>query len=290
MTPFEKAARAHAASRAAIGTRALYQRDLDRWLAWCVKQKADPTKPKLADATAYRDELQSNEKPLTVRRKLAALSSMYEAAINQERPLATWNPWRKLPRPPADMYARTEALSTEECELLLDAAKIEADGGCAHTMLLLMYETGLRRASVASLRRDDVIVREGKTVARVTVKGGKYREVELPPRAAAALRYWGNVCPIKNAYVFPDKNGNAIDPRTINKILNHIAAVAGVAHAHPHRFRASYATVALDAGVPLHEVQASMHHSSPDITQRYDRGRRGGGVSDLVAEFRKGKR
>ena len=122
MTPFEKAARAHAASRAATGTRELYNRDLDCWLSWCVKQKVNPAKPKLADATAYRDSLMSRDKPLTVRRKLAALSSMYEAAINQEQPLATWNPWRKLPRPPADAYARTEALSTAECEALLAAA------------------------------------------------------------------------------------------------------------------------------------------------------------------------
>jgi len=62
---------------------------------------------------------------------------------------------------------------------------------------------------------------------------------------------------------------------------------AGVKHLHPHRFRSSFVTRALDAGVALHEVQAAVGHSSPDITQRYDRGVRGRGVTLALAKFRK---
>lgn len=56
---------------------------------------------------------------------------------------------------------------------------------------------------------------------------------------------------------------------------------------HPHQFRATFITEALDAGVPLHEVQAAVHHADPRTTQRYDRGARGAGVTAALEKFRR---
>lgn len=291
MSVFEVAARAHAASRAAKGTRKIYNAALDRWLAWCEHNgHLDPTRPSLFSAAAFRDELQSELAGQTVRRILASLSSLYSAAMDSEVPLATWNPFRKLPRPPADAYARTEAFSQEESRAILTAVDQDTSeyGVRDAAILWLLYETGLRRASIAGLTRpDDLFTRDGKFMVRVVLKGGKRGEAEVPEMAATALKKWLDTAP-PSRFVFPARrNKGSLDPTAVNKIVLRYAKVAKVSHAHPHRFRATYATDAIDALVPIHDLQASMHHSSTRITQRYDRGTRGKGVSSAVAKFRK---
>jgi site-specific recombinase XerD len=42
---------------------------------------------------------------------------------------------------------------------------------------------------------------------------------------------------------------------------------------HPHRLRHAFVTTALDAGVPLHDVQDSAGHADPRTTMRYNRNR-----------------
>lgn len=293
---FERAARARAASRGAVGTRHLYQIDLDRWLSWCAAHKHDPTKPSLHAATAYRDELQAAHAPLTVRRMLAALSSMYEAAVNQEKPAASWNPFKgeALPRPPATSFAKTEAISDDDARKIIAAAEADntAVGARDAAILRLFYETGLRRASVASMTRASLFIRNQQLVARVIVKGAKEAEVEIPEGAAAALVGWlkrsaSYTCDL--TYVFPGRVRGPIGRSTINKLVTRRAAEAGVEDVHPHCFRAAYITAALNAKQPLYEVQASVHHSDPNTTLRYDRGVRGTGVTSAVAEFRKKK-
>lgn len=279
---FEQAARDHARSRAAIGTRYLYEADLDHWLEHCARLGVNPAVPTLAAATAFRDELRGRCAPQTVRRVLAALSSMYEAALGHEQPRATWNPFKRLPRPPADLYAKTEAVSEEDAQKILAAA---VDNRRDSAILYLLYSTGLRRESVALLRRDRVFRRDGMLIARVIVKGEKEREVEIPDAAAAALTEWIARSP-EGKYVFPARGGRGpLTPPAVNKIVKRWAERAGVGHVHPHQFRAAFATHGLDV-MALHEVQAAMHHLDPNTTLRYDRRIRGKGVTSAVAKHR----
>jgi integrase len=48
---------------------------------------------------------------------------------------------------------------------------------------------------------------------------------------------------------------------------------AGLGPVHPHMLRAGFIMAALDAGVPLREVQLAARHSDPRTTMRYDRAR-----------------
>jgi len=207
---------------------------------------------------------------------------MYGAALERETPLASWNPFRRLPRPPADAYTRTEALADPDARLILASAKGTRD----RVILRLLYDTGMRRSSVASLERDAVIFRGEKTVLRIVVKGNRRFEAELPSVTAELLLRWLKESS-STRWVFPARNSaQHIHASAINKIVTACARKGGVGSAHPHQFRASYVTTALDAGVPLHEVQASVHHADPKMTLRYDRGQRGTGVSSAVAKFR----
>lgn len=290
MTPFEKAARAHAESRAAEGTRALYLADLNNWLTFCDGDGINPAKPTLAGAAAWRDTLNERLAPLTVRRTIAALSAMYDAAITQETPAATWNPFKKLPRPPATEYSKTEIFTTEEATAIIaEAEKTAVDltqGVRDVAILRLLYDTGLRISAVVTLRRSKVIRRGASVVVRVRTKGNKEVDVELPPIAAEALQRWLSRGVTVGDFVFPARGGRrALTRAAINRRLKFYGKAAGVEHVHPHRFRATFITDALDVMKP-NEVQAAVHHASMDTTQRYDRRQRGAGVTAAVAAAR----
>jgi integrase/recombinase XerD len=290
MTPFEQVARAHANSRGAQGTRDLYNADLDAWLKFCAEESITPSKPTLAGASAYRDLLMESHAALTVRRTLAALSSMYEAALGLERPLATWNPFKRLPRPPATDYAKTEVFTDAEAKSIIAKAETVAreltQGVRDVAILRLLYDTGLRVSAVVTLRRDHVFRRGEKLCVRVVVKGGKEVVVELTDEAATALQRWLDRGVKLGEYVFPARGGRLPMSRTaINRRITFYATAVGIAHAHPHRFRATFITDALDT-LPLHEVQAAVHHADPATTLRYDRRKRGTGVTSAVAAAR----
>ena len=289
MTPFELTAREHANSRGAKGTRKLYISDLERWLAWCAKHGHDAAAPTLAAASAFKDELLETQAALTVRRTLAALAAMYAHAVSAEQPLATWNPWKRVPRPSADDFSQTKEVSAEDAEKVIRAAETDpSDLGFRDAAILrLMYETGLRRKSVATLRRDDIFERDGATIARVLVKGDRRQEVVLPESTARAIANWIDRAE-HSLFVFPAMRGKkALHVSAVNKIVYARAKQAGVKGLHPHSFRAAFATTAITSGMALHEVQAAMHHRSPLTTLRYDRGVRGTGVTAAVSAFRK---
>lgn len=300
-SPFERTARAHIASRGSAGTRELYKSDLDRWLAHCETLGVDPADP-LEDAAAdFRDALLERKAPdseqalapTTVRRTLSALSKMYKVAI--ARRTATWNPFDvdALARPPSDEVALTKEYTREEAVALLAAAE-EEDGDIGLrdvAVMTLLYDTGLRVTPVVTLRREQIYeLPGGQRVLVQTVKKKGRVEVELPPTSVLVLDRWLSVAP-ESKWVFPAARGfGPLTRRAMNQRLAHYGDLAGVKDAAPHRFRATYITEALDAGVPLSEVQAAVHHSDPKSTQRYDRGARGRGVAAAVAKFRESKK
>lgn len=294
LEPFERVARAHAMSRGSIQTRRLYTQDIDEWLAYCREHGIKPERPTLEAATEFRNLKASRLKPQTVRRTLAALSRMYRAAVNSKPQGANWNPFDTdaLTRPPASSFSKTQALTDEQVKSLFEtiAAGKDLQARLRDTALIrILYDTGLRVSSVVTMERSKLYKRDGVLVARVIAKKKDEVEVELSSAAALALETWFQHAPLSK-YVFPAARGpGPLTKATVNKHLEMYGQIAGVPHVHPHRFRASYISSALDAGLPLYEIQAAVHHSDPSVTLRYDTRIRGKGVSASIAAFREKK-
>ncbi len=76
--------------------------------------------------------------------------------------------------------------------------------------------------------------------------------------------------------LFATGSGKALDRTAAWRLLRRLAAKAGIPGAHrisPHSMRHTFATTALDAGVPLRDVQDSLGHADPRTTRLYDRTR-----------------
>ena len=63
-----------------------------------------------------------------------------------------------------------------------------------------------------------------------------------------------------------------LDRHAASRIVKRLAEAAGIDNRiSPHSLRHSFITAALDAGVPLRDVQEAASHADPKTTMRYDR-------------------
>jgi integrase len=115
-------------------------------------------------------------------------------------------------------------------------------------------------------------------------KDWEEREVSIPDNLVIALKDWSksrNGSP----FVFPTRNGTPRRHRS--QLLELCKAVAGRAGLDPadfwlHKFRATFATKHLQAGVDLRTVQLWLGHKDMESTMRYLKPARGKGVREKV--------
>ncbi len=74
--------------------------------------------------------------------------------------------------------------------------------------------------------------------------------------------------------LFLTGDGRWLDRHGAGRIVRKVARRAGIAKpVGPHTLRHTFITAALDAGVPLRDVQEAASHADPRTTMRYDRAR-----------------
>jgi integrase/recombinase XerD len=74
--------------------------------------------------------------------------------------------------------------------------------------------------------------------------------------------------------IFLGAKGERMDRYAADRMVKRLARRAGTTkRISPHSLRHSFITAALDAGVPLRDVQEAASHADPRTTMRYDRGR-----------------
>jgi integrase/recombinase XerD len=112
----------------------------------------------------------------------------------------------------------------------------------------------------------------GHRTLTVLRKGSKIVTIPLAPRTARAIdlaigeRLDGPI------YLRPD--GQRMDRHCAGRIVHRAARRAGVNKPmSPHTLRQAFITAALDAGVPLRDVQEAASHADPRTAMRYDRAR-----------------
>ena len=112
----------------------------------------------------------------------------------------------------------------------------------------------------------------GHRTLTVTRKGGKVVTIPLAPRTARAIDLAvGERC---DGPIFLTAEGRRLERHGAGRIVRRVARRAGIAkNVGPHTLRHAFITAALDAGVPLRDVQEAASHADPRTTMRYDRAR-----------------
>ena len=137
----------------------------------------------------------------------------------------------------------------------------------------LMLLQGLRSHEVLALNRDDVLRSEAQI--RVHGKGNKIRFLPLAPEAIQLLDHYlrlerPNPC---TAALFVSLKGRArgsrMTPAGLRSLFRHHRQTTGVTLANPHRFRHTFASDMLRAGVSLPALMQLMGHADIQTTLIY---------------------
>ena len=107
-------------------------------------------------------------------------------------------------------------------------------------------------------------------------KGAKQRETYFDVRTKIELESYLKSRKDKNKALFVTerkrtKNGSysRLSVNSVEKIIRKIGCLSEIENVHPHRFRRTLATRAIDKGMPIEQVQVLLGHSKIDTTLRY---------------------
>jgi site-specific recombinase XerD len=137
----------------------------------------------------------------------------------------------------------------------------------------LMLLQGLRSCEVLALNRDDLILAEAQV--RVRGKGSKVRLLPLAPETIDLLEHYLRLerPPNCGAAVFVSLKGRArgsrMTPEGLRSLFRHHRQTTGVTKANPHRFRHTFATDMIRAGISLPALMQLMGHAQIQTTLIY---------------------
>jgi integrase/recombinase XerD len=141
-----------------------------------------------------------------------------------------------------------------------------------HALLSLLALNGLRVSEAAGADIEHLGLERGHRTLVITRKGGKIVTIPLAPRTARAIDL--AISERTDGPVFLTADGRRLDRHGAARIVSQVTSRAGIAKpVSPHTLRHAFITAALDAGVPLRDVQEAASHADPRTTRRYDRAR-----------------
>jgi integrase len=200
------------------------------------------------DIECFARDLEAEGKArATVARRLCTIAGLYRYA--EEEGLIDHSPAVHVRRPRVDYESHATGLDRNELGALLVAAGLSSARD--HALISLLALNGLRISEALGADIEALGLERGHRTLTVTRKGGKIVTLPLAPRTARAVDL---------------AIGERMDGPSRPPGRNH----EGVG---PHTLRHAFITAALDAGVPLRDVQEAASHADPRTTMRYDRGR-----------------
>ena len=141
-----------------------------------------------------------------------------------------------------------------------------------HALLSLLALNGLRVSEATGASIEALGLERGHRTLRIVRKGGKTVVIPLAPRTARAIDL--AVGERSDGPLFLGIDGQRLDRHAAARTVARIARKAGITKTvGPHTLRHAFITAALDAGVPLRDVQEAASHADPRTTMRYDRAR-----------------
>ncbi|MBD8019405.1 tyrosine-type recombinase/integrase [Brevibacterium gallinarum] len=182
------------------------------------------------------------------------------------------SPFERIKRPRRERRSNLISLTRDEAAAVLAAA--QAHSPRAFAVIALFLLNGLRMNDVRTLRATDIEHRDGQMVLHL-----RHRKFGTQQRIVAAR----TVAEALTAYVGARRTGYVMqaNPRyarrnaplskeTFERDLSQVCARAGIEEVTAHQLRATFITLALDAGVPLRDVMVAAGHSSRGSTHYYD--------------------
>ena len=216
------------------------------------------------DVRNYLDNYSSNSKTSKVsmdniRRVLSSFFSWLE-----EEDYIRKNPVKRIHKIKS-LKTIKQAYTDENIENLKDSCSSLRD----KVIIELLSSTGMRVGELTSLNKESIDFDNKECV--VLGKGGKQRKVYFDSKTKIHLQNYLSSRIDDNEALFvslfvPFKR---LQISGVEIMLRKLGVKANIANVHPHRFRRTLATKAIDKGMPVEQVQILLGHTKIDTTMHY---------------------
>lgn len=201
----------------------------------------------------------------TVRR---ILSSFYKWL--EEEDFILKSPMKRIHRIKTPVVLK-QALSEEQIEVIRKKASSNKRNLAIIDFLL---SSGIRVSELVRLNRSSINLNSRTCI--VFGKGAKQRETYFDVRTKIELENYLKSRKDKNRALFvsshrKSKHGSytRLSINSVEKMIRDIGEKTDIENVHPHRFRRTMATRAIDKGMPIEQVQVLLGHTKIDTTLRY---------------------
>lgn len=158
-----------------------------------------------------------------------------------------------------------ETFSDENIEQLRDGCHCIRD----LAIIDLLYSTGMRVGELCNLDIEDINFDERECI--VYGKGNKERRVYFDAKAKLHLQKYLKNREDSNPALFVslDRPYDRLSINAVEYRLRQLGTELSINKVHPHKFRRSMATKAIDKGMPIEQVQKLLGHQQIDTTMHY---------------------
>jgi integrase/recombinase XerD len=249
-------------------TREAYALDLRQFTTWCRARSLPLFAVRRGDIESFARDLEAKGRArATVTRRLCTIAGFYRYAVEEELLHHT----RGARSPSAG------GLRVPRHRAGPQRTRRAAGGGRAWTAGRTRADLPARperpaRVGTTGADIEHLGLERGHRTLTITRKGGKVVTIPLAPRTARAIDLATGER--TDGSLFLSADGRRLDRHGAGRIVRKVARRAGIGKTvTPHTLRHAFITAALDAGVPLRDVQEAASHADPRTTIRYDRAR-----------------
>lgn len=238
-----------------------YQTTIERLLSSTVKWIKDITTD---DLRLYLAEYQkmNNASKVTVDNVRRILSSFFSWLEDED--YIVKSPVRRIHKVKTAKTVK-DTLTDENLEVLRDTCDNIRD----LVIIEMLTSTGVRVGELVKLNRSDIDFTERSCI--VLGKGNKEREVYFDARTKLHLHEYLQQRTDSDTALFVSKNAphTRLTIGAIQRIVRNLGQEAEIAKVHPHKFRRTLATRAIDKGMPIEQVQRLLGHQKIETTMHY---------------------
>ena len=260
------------------GSRSEYKRGLSEFITYLrIEFTINELKVEREHINAYKNHLLLNKKnaKATINKKLAVVSSYFHYLLSKR--ILEENPCEFIRRFRMANIGTSVAITRDEIELLYNS--LPAEKLCdlqKKTMIVLLFETGMRVSELLSLKIGSIKKDFGDYVLAFEQKGGAIHRVILNE---LALSYLGKFLEeltaaghelIEEKILFQTRSGRSMSRKNFYRLLNTLSTKAGLScEIHPHTARVSFIRQKHKEGMDIYSIRKKVGHSSVRTTERY---------------------
>lgn len=158
-----------------------------------------------------------------------------------------------------------ETYTDEALEIMRDSC----DGIRDLAIIDFLASTGIRVGELVKLNRSDIDFTNRECI--VSGKGEKERKVYFDARTKIHLENYLKKRKDNNPALFVSliQPHNRLQISGVEIRMRELGRKVGISKVHPHKFRRTMATMAIDKGMPIEQVQHLLGHQNVDTTMQY---------------------